>query len=189
MEAMWPEIDPASAINSLNQSVYFLRRIFEPGYSEDTTAGYVHQDSDLLWLDQELIASRSRRCSDLIQAFERDSDPRIAVQLADTYSEKFALDFAYEDWSSDYREWLHVGWLHVMETQIRSDIDAGQFERGIHLTRRALAIEPRNEDFELSMLKLLRRAGAHSAAMEQYNRYAKVLRADLGVEPPTLESV
>jgi DNA-binding SARP family transcriptional activator len=189
MEAMWPEIDPASAINSLNQSVYFLRRVFEPAYSEETTAGYVHQDSDLLWLDQELIRSASHRCVDLVQEFERDQRPEIATELAETYLGRFALDFAYDDWSGDFREWLHVGWLHVMETQIRADADGGHFQRGIHLTRRALEIEPRNEDFELSMLKLLRRAGAHSAAAEQYTRYAKVLRSDLGVEPPALESV
>src|SRR5206468_6464419 len=95
------------------------------------TAGYVHQDSDLLWLDQDLIASRSQRCGVLIQAFERDHDPEIAVDLAESYTGKFALDFAYDDWSSDYREWLHVGWVHVMEIQIRSDVDSAQFQRGI----------------------------------------------------------
>ncbi len=26
MEALWPEFDPADALNSLNQTVYFLRQ-------------------------------------------------------------------------------------------------------------------------------------------------------------------
>jgi tetratricopeptide (TPR) repeat protein len=30
MDAMWPEMDPSAAVNSLNQSVYYLRRVFEP---------------------------------------------------------------------------------------------------------------------------------------------------------------
>ena len=30
MDALWPEFDPADALNSLNQTVYFLRRVFEP---------------------------------------------------------------------------------------------------------------------------------------------------------------
>jgi DNA-binding SARP family transcriptional activator len=189
MEAMWPDIDPSSAINSLNQSVYFLRRVFEPDYTEDTTAGYVHQDSDLLWIDPELIGSDSRVCAALIESYERQTDPDLALDLAERYTGRFALDFAYDDWSTDYREWLHVAWLHVLETQIRLDIDAGRFDRGIRVARRALEIEPRNDELELSMLKLLRRAGAHSAAAEQYSRYSNVLRTDIGVEPPSLESV
>jgi DNA-binding SARP family transcriptional activator len=189
MEAMWPDIDPSSAINSLNQSVYFLRRVFEPNYSDETTAGYIHQDSDLLWLDGELIESDSRECAGLIERYEREGDPAVAVSLAERYQGRFALDFAYEDWSADYREWLHVAWLHVIERQIRLDIDASRFDRGVGIARRALAIEPRNDELELSMLKLLRRAGLHTAAAEQYNRYSNVLRTEIGVEPPELETV
>ncbi len=186
---MWPEMEPSGAINSLNQTVYFLRREFEPNYTEDTSAGYVHQDSDLLWLDRDLISSGSRRSADLVQEYERDPRPDTAVELTMAYRGRFALDFAYEDWASDFREWLHVSYLHVVETQIRADIDNGSFQRGIQIARRALEIEPRNDELELSMLKLLRQSGAHSAAAEQYMRYANVLRTDLGVEPPAPDAV
>ncbi len=36
------------AVNSLNQTIYFLRRVFEPSFSEDVTPGYVHHDSDVV---------------------------------------------------------------------------------------------------------------------------------------------
>jgi DNA-binding SARP family transcriptional activator len=189
MEAMWPGMDPAASINSLNQSVYFLRRVFEAEYAEETTAGYLHQDSDLLWLDSELVQADSAKCAEWIGTYGRTGDPEVASKLADAYTGRFALDFAYDEWSADFREWLHVSWLHVVETQIRADADAGQFDRGIRLARKALEIEPRNDELELSMLRLLRRSGAHSAAAEQYVRYANVLRTDLGVEPPPLDAV
>jgi len=189
MEAMWPDMDPSSAINSLNQSVYFLRRIFEAEYTEDTTAGYVHQDSDLLWLDHDLVRSLSSECARLVAEYGRNADPDIALALADLYQGRFALDFAYDEWSADYREWLHVAYLHVIETQIRADVDGGHYQRGIRLARTALQIEPRNEELELSLLKLLRGSGAHSAAAEQYTRYANVLRSDLGVEPPSRDAI
>ena len=189
MEAMWPDMNPSSAINSLNQSVYFLRRIFEAEYREDTTAGYVHQDSDLLWLDHDLVRSMSSECARLIAEYGRTPAPDIALALADQYQGRFALDFAYDEWSADYREWLHVAYLHVIETQIRADVDGGHYQRGILLARTALQIEPRNEELELSLLKLLRGSGAHSAAAEQYTRYANVLRRDLGVEPPPRDAI
>ena len=186
---MWPNMDPSSAVNSLNQSIYFLRRVFETEYSEETTAGYVHQESDLVWLDRDLIVATSAVCADLVAEYGRSGDPGFAEQLSEAYVGRFALDFAYDEWSADFREWLHVAYLQVIETQIRLDVDNGNYRRGISLARRALEIEPRNEDLELSLLKLLRVAGAHSAAAEQYNRYANVLRSDLGVDPPSRDEV
>ena len=82
IEALWPDIDPPAAVNSLNQSVYFLRRVFEPDYHEETTAGYLHQDSDLVWLDRALVDSESQRCARLIEAFERTRDMEMAHELS-----------------------------------------------------------------------------------------------------------
>jgi LuxR family maltose regulon positive regulatory protein len=189
MEAMWPDMDPAAAVNSLNQSVYFLRRVFEPEYSEETTAGYIHQDSDVLWLDTDLIESRSSRCALLLAEWDRSHAASTARSLSQEYMGRFALDFSYEDWSVDFREWLHVAYLRTIEAQIKFDVDGGDFDAGVSLTRRALEIDPRHEELELSFLRLLRSAGSHSAAAEQYTRYANVLRGDLGVEPPGLDSL
>ncbi len=189
LDAMWPDVEPSAAINSLNQSVYFLRRVFEPEYSEESTAGYLHQDSDVIWLDNELVSSQSRECARLIAEFERHPDPQLAGRLSQAYSAKFALDFAYEDWSSGYREWLHVSYLRVIETQIRDLVDRGQFDPSVSLARRAVEIDPENEDLELSLLRLLRSSGAHSAAAEQYSHYAGLLRRDLGIEPPALDAL
>jgi len=46
LDALGPELSPTTALNSLNQTVYFLRRVFEPTFSEDLTAGYVGQDGE-----------------------------------------------------------------------------------------------------------------------------------------------
>ncbi|MEA2620117.1 MAG: hypothetical protein QOC97_890, partial [Chloroflexota bacterium] len=54
LDALWPELDPPDALNSLNQTVYFLRRVLEEHYVEDLSPGYLHHDSDLIWLDPDL---------------------------------------------------------------------------------------------------------------------------------------
>ena len=61
LEALWPELDPVLALNSLNQTVYFLRRVFEEDYVDDLSPGYVHHESEIIWLDPELVSSRSNR--------------------------------------------------------------------------------------------------------------------------------
>ena len=60
MDALWPEFDPGDALNSLNQTVYFLRRVFEPDYKDDLSPGYVHHDSDVIWLDTDLVRPEAR---------------------------------------------------------------------------------------------------------------------------------
>jgi DNA-binding SARP family transcriptional activator len=184
MEAMWPDMDPSAAINSLNQSVYFLRRVFEPEYTEDSTAGYVRQDSDLLWLDTELIEAVSGRCAALVAEYERSHDAAVVFELSQQYRERFALDFMYDEWATDFRDWLHVSCLRVIEEQIRALLDAGDHDSGIAMARRAVLTDPRNEELEASLLRLLRGSGAHAAAAEQYAHYATMLKRDLGVEAP-----
>ncbi len=85
MDALWPEFDPADALNSLNQTVYFLRRIFEPAYKDDLSPGYVHHESDVIWLDTELVKSRSRECLELMQAMAPNPSPDEVMDLSRAY--------------------------------------------------------------------------------------------------------
>jgi DNA-binding SARP family transcriptional activator len=189
VDALWPDMAPDVAANSLNQTVYFLRRVFEPSYKDDITAGYVHHDSDVLWLDQQLIGSRSQTCRNLIDALGPNPSPADVDRLSETYLGRFALDFSYDEWSVPFRDALHVAYLRVIEAAVNRDIESGHFERGITLARRALDIDPDLENLELSLLRLYRVTGAHSAAAEQYAHYAAYLREELGIEPPPLASL
>ncbi len=75
LDALWPDLDPPDAVNSLNQTVYFLRRVIEENYVDDLSPGYLHHDSDLIWLDPELISSRSNECRQLIKALPPEPTP------------------------------------------------------------------------------------------------------------------
>jgi DNA-binding SARP family transcriptional activator len=189
MEALWPDIDPDAAANSLNQTIYFLRRVFEPEYDEDTSPGYLRQESDLVFLDADLVQSSSSKCTALIARIQKDPSPDLIESLSLIYEGRFAIDFAYEEWASDFRDWLHVAYLQLLEKAITDDIAAGKYERSVVLARRVLGLDPRLDAFGLSLLKLLKGAGARSAAAEQYERYATILRQEIGVEPPPFDSV
>lgn len=188
VDNLWPDLDPQAALNSLNQTVYFLRRVFEPTYQEDLSPGYVGQDGETIWLDPELVDGRSRRCLELIRSMPGQPSPEGAVTLAQEYRGKFALDFAYEDWASQYRDALHVGYLRLMEHAIRMDLDSGHFERGTFLAERAMEVDPEAEEIQAALVRLYRLSGAYAAAAEQYAHYARAMR-DLGVEPPAYHEV
>ncbi len=189
LDALWPDLEPGVAGNSLNQTVYFLRRVFEPGYRDDVSPEYVHHSSDLLWLDSELVTSRSRLCRDLIRRSGPTPTPAEVETISQTYSDRFALDFTYEEWASAYRDSLHAAYLEVVERAIHQDTNSGHFERGISIARRAIDVDPEAEHVEFALLRLYRLTGAHAAAAEQYGHYSAMVREELGVEPPPLDAV
>jgi DNA-binding SARP family transcriptional activator/tetratricopeptide (TPR) repeat protein len=189
LDALWPELDPEVAVNSLNQTIYFLRRVFEEGYSEDLSPGYVHHDSDLVWLDTELISSRSADCRQLIHDLPNEPTPDDVDRLTILYRGRFALDFEYEDWATEYRDPLHAAYLEIVERSVLDDFRSGHYDRGIRMARRALDVDPSAEQIEVCLLRLYRVTGAHAAAAEQYAHYAAVMRDELGLEPPPLETL
>jgi DNA-binding SARP family transcriptional activator len=189
LDALWPDLDPVDALNSLNQTVYFLRRVLEEEYVDDLSPGYVHHDSDLIWLDPELVSSRSNTCRTIIKNLPINPSPDQVEGLVSSYVGRFALDFEYEDWATPFRDWLHASYLEIVERAVTSDIESGHFERGIGLARRALNIDPSADNIEVSLLRLYRASGAHAAAAEQYSHYATLIREQLGIEPPALESL
>ncbi len=189
LDALWPDLEPAVALNSLNQTIYFLRRVFEPGYKEQTSPGYVHHESDIVWLDDELIDSRSVTCRRLLASAVRDRSRELVDRLSELYIGKFALDFAYEEWATAYRDSMHASYLQVIETAIASDLDADDYQHGIALARRAVEVDPNADELHVALLRLYRGLGATAAAAEQYAHYASMLRDGLGIEPPGPEEL
>jgi DNA-binding SARP family transcriptional activator len=189
LEALWPDQTPKAAVNSLNQTIYFLRRDLEPTFSETTSPGYVHHDSEMVWLDAELVDSRSARSRAAIRLAERDPSPENVELVSQTYHGRFALDFDYEEWTGQFRDSMHATYLEIIERAVSADTNAGAFDRAIGLARRALEVAPEAEQIEISLLRLYRRTSAHSAAAEQYAHYAAVRRKESGEEPPPLESL
>jgi LuxR family maltose regulon positive regulatory protein len=182
VDSLWPDLDPSAALNSLNQTVYFLRRVFEPMYRDETSPGYVGQDGETIWLDSELITSTSRQCLELIRSMPDDPPPEGSVSLATLYAGRFALDFAYEDWSAGFRDTLHATYLRVVERAIQMDLKSGNSGRGTFLAERAAEVDPEAEEIQAALVRLYRVSGAHAAAAEQYEHYAATMR-DLGVDP------
>jgi DNA-binding SARP family transcriptional activator len=112
-----------------------------------------------------------------------EATPEGSIALANHYSSRFALDFAYEEWATPYRDSLHAAYLRVMEQAVRSDIDSGHFARGTFLAERAAEVDPEAEEIQAALVRLYRLSGAHAAATEKYEHYSRAMR-ELGIEPP-----
>jgi LuxR family maltose regulon positive regulatory protein len=189
LDALWPDQDPEQSVNSLHQTAYFLRRVFEPDFSEDLSPGYLNHNPEMLWLDTELVDSRSSACRRLLDGLSRPPSLHEVDELSGAYRGPFALDFAYEDWASPYRETLHAHYLETLERAIQLDIGDGRLDRAMFLSRRVLDVDPDVDEIERTLLGLYRATGAHAAAAEQYGHYAATIRREFGVEPPSLRDI
>jgi DNA-binding SARP family transcriptional activator len=169
--------------------VYFLRRVFEPAYKDDVSAGYVHHDTDVLWLDQDLIKARSHDCRAFMDSLGLEPSPEDVERLSQMYQGKFALDFSYEDWAVPYRDSLHVSYLQIIEGAVTHAIEVGHHDRGVRLARRALDIDPDLESLQLSLVRLYRVIGAHAAAAEQYGHSSTFAKDELGIDPIPFDSL
>ena len=183
LDALWPDLAPATAVNSLHQTIYFLRRLLEPNYREGVGAGYVLFDGEVLSFDPDLIDSRSRRCWRLIASRQRGDHEAIDALLA-TYVGKFALDFSYEDWAAAYRENLHAAVLGAVEHEIAELIRVGNTDLAALKAQSLLLVDPTADAIELQLLQAYKRGGRDAAAAEQYAHYSSMVRNELGIEPP-----
>jgi DNA-binding SARP family transcriptional activator len=187
LEALWPELGPDTAGNSLHQTIYFLRRVFEPDYREGLSAGYVTYDGELVALSEALCDSLSRRCWRAIRRIP--TDEASLVELLELYRGRFALDFSYEDWAGDYRDNLHAAVLSAAQIGIERRLSKGDFESAINGAHRILSVDPDADGIELLLLRAYKSGGRQAAAAEQYAHYAAFQREQLGVNPPPLDEI
>src|SRR5262249_36972640 len=90
LEAMWPDLDPDQGINSVHQTLYFLRRVFDPDYRTGRSAEYLHFDDDLIVVDRDLVDCASWHCRRVLA--KRIETQREVEVLVDLYHGKFATD-------------------------------------------------------------------------------------------------
>ena len=187
MDALWPDLDPDQGSNSIHQTIYFLRRILDPDYRAGVSPDYLHFDSEVIWLDSDLVSCRSWRCQSLLN--HRPVAPAVMDELIANYRGRFASDFPYEDWASGYRDNLHARYLGEVERTLLDDGNASNLRWRLWVGQQALAVDPEADAIEAQVIRLYRMLGASAAAAEQYAHYASVLRDQLGVEPPRIEDL
>jgi DNA-binding SARP family transcriptional activator len=189
LEDLWPDTDPVSASNSLNQSLYFLRRDIDKWYEVDVSAGFVAYESDLVWLDSSLVRIESANfVATARQHLATDFSARAVLDLMDRYGGQFCPEFEYEEWALPWRTRVHTTFLNYAHTASLSLIGRGDIQGARDVALRALTVDPTAADLERVVIWTYWRLGNTSAAIAQYQFLAARDRAD-GLDPPTLDEL
>jgi len=191
LDDLWPDLSPDAAANSLNQTLYFLRRDIDPWYEVGSSVEYVRYEGETLALDDALVAADSVIFHADAVASSKDPapDPQRMLSVIGQYTGSFAPEFEYEDWAQDWRQQLATAFLHLVDKARAQLLKTGNLGAALGLAQKALALEPRNPELHRSLVGLYLRAGSRSAAAEQYLRYAAIIREELGLEPDPLDQI
>jgi DNA-binding SARP family transcriptional activator len=189
LDELWPDSDPVGAMNSLNQSLYFLRREIDPWYEDDVSADYVAYEGELLWLDPALVRVESAdflgEARGLLGGLFSAPD---ALAFMDRYIGQFSPDFEYEEWAMPWRSRVHASFLDFAHAAVNRLAGAGDLSGARDVAARALLADPTASDIEQELIWLYWRLGATSAASAQYQHLVARNRRD-GIESPTLSAM
>jgi DNA-binding SARP family transcriptional activator len=174
-------------VNSLNQTVFQLRRLIEPNYREGESPQYVISNVDSVQLNKDLVitdlaAIRHLR-SELTTPSDSISRNAITHQLVDLVRGEFLADLKYEDWVSHAQMSVHSeirsDLLPIARGDVLSDGDEWAFKAGCSL----VALDPYDEDAHIAMIRHLSASGRRSQARNLASGFAERLRAELDEEP------
>jgi DNA-binding SARP family transcriptional activator len=189
LEALWPDLDPTAGTNSLNQTLFFLRRDVDPHYDDGVSVNYVHNEGEVLWLDPALCSAASIRFNEAAVAAVSDTDLEARLDALSTYAGRFAPEFEYEEWAIGWRDRLHALFLHISETAQAQLTSERMLREAIQIAQKTLTIDPSAIEVERALVWLYAAAGARSSASEQYAHYAAAHREEFSADPPSLAEV
>jgi DNA-binding SARP family transcriptional activator len=190
LDAMWPNQSPEGAVNSLHQTLYFLRRDIDPWFEDGHSVDYLVVEPDVVFLDPDLVQVDSAAFFRQVSAaLASDNVADIAVPILRDYPAKFALDFEYEDWSLAWRDQLHGLFLETSEAAADALMAAERFKPAIDVLERAIAIDAAALELEGTLIRALHRSGAVAAAAHQYRHYASAYEGEHGAAAPDLAAL
>jgi DNA-binding SARP family transcriptional activator len=186
LEILWPEADPVSAVNSLNQTVFQLRRFVDPAYRGGESPEYVLSTSEQIGLNPELVLTdlaEIRKLPNRLAAADWQSRQSIASRAIKLVNGEFLADLRYEDWA--YRQQMSI------HSEIRECLLPIAQKTGTSYTAEVsgqaaaalLRLDPFDEAAILALADCLTQAGRRGAARGVIVEFLSRLESDLDLEP------
>ncbi len=190
MEGLWPDQTPKSALNSLHQTLFYLRRDIEPWYEDGYTADYVRMEGDMVYLDQDLFQVDSiafaRQAADILR---RGSTTERGPEMLRLYRGAFAPEFEYEEWAEAWRTSLHGAYLHLAQSTVGELMRAKRYDEAVAVATPVTNIDPSAHELRSSLIACLAALGSTDAAQAHYRTLAALYHRDFGTPLGPYEEV
>jgi DNA-binding SARP family transcriptional activator len=184
IDALWPEVDPDSALSSFHQALHAARRALEPERAARSSGSLLRLQQQILsleaagdiWIDVEAFqaaATSARAANDLDACLEA-----LALYTGDLLPEDL-----YESWTQRARDALRAMYLDLLFTSARLQEERGALADAIESLRRLIDADPLNEAAYASLMQLYGRSGRRDQALRLFQQLSETLRTELDTEP------
>jgi predicted ATPase/DNA-binding SARP family transcriptional activator/DNA-binding CsgD family transcriptional regulator/Tfp pilus assembly protein PilF len=182
MEALWPDLGPEAAANNLRVALHAARRVLDPdpAVASRCLASRGEQlalrPEGHLWVDVEAFEEATA-------AARRAREPaahRAAIAL---YTGELLPEDRYEEWAEEKREELRATYVSLLGELAALYEERGEFGPAIETLRRAVTVEPTDEEAHVGLMRLYAVSDRQREALAQYERLREVLSGKLGTEP------
>jgi DNA-binding SARP family transcriptional activator len=191
LEALWPEVDVASASGRLKQNILVLRNTLEPQkppggcweYIVERGGSYFFNTQSAYYSDLEDFEEKLTLAAAQQQRGATHEALHLYAQARDLYRADLLQDFRYDDWAAVPAAALRERYLQGLEESARLHASVGNYTTAIQLLRRAIQVEPLRESSAVQLMEWLRQCGDHAEAIRVYLRLQATLETRLQLEP------
>jgi DNA-binding SARP family transcriptional activator len=134
------------------------------------------------WLDVEEFERLLRAVAPRPDGTLDEDDAQRLRSAIDLYAGDLLEDI-YDDWCLYDRERLRLLYHGALERLMRFEEERSAWAAAIALGQRLLALDPLMEQVHREMMRCYVRRGSRAAALRQFESCARVLRAELDVDP------
>jgi DNA-binding SARP family transcriptional activator len=184
LDALWPDRDPASAVNNLHQALHVARRVLSGGGPSN---GVLELRNDVVVLLADgLVEVDVRRFKQLVAVARASGELADLRVAAAAYAGDLLPEDRFEDWAIRPREELRESLRDVL-VDLADAADAagggGHHAEAFDALQRALATDPLHERAVRGLMQRHAAAGRRSEALARYERLRGDLRTVYGTEP------
>ncbi|MBI3660493.1 AAA family ATPase [Candidatus Acetothermia bacterium] len=194
IEAFFPDLNPARAINNLQKRVSELRRALEPELTKGTDSQFVLQAGSR---EQGYYFSQEAACQLDTEEFQKHWEAAHAAEQAERWAQalehyqravelyrgEFLLDSLYEEWTIAPRERWKEKYLSALMRLAEAHARLGHLSSAIECCEKVLEKEAWNENVIRQKMLYLYHMGNQPKALDTFKTCIEALKKHLGVEP------
>jgi DNA-binding SARP family transcriptional activator len=188
IDTMWPDSDPNAAVNSLNQTVFQLRRAIDPEYRDGESASYVISTVDVVQFNSELVLTdlqQFRKLATRIVGPEGGGQGPDPTALVELIGGEFLADLKYDDWASRLQMSVHSEVRDVL-LGVANGRPGVSPDLSVRAACALVELDAFDEAAHIAMASQLNASGKRVAAKLALERYVRRLNEDFG-EPVSPE--
>ncbi len=186
IDLLWPDADGDSAINSLNQTVFQLRRYLDPNYRGGDSPEYILSNSDHVSLNDELIRTdlaEVHRMPDRIAGADWQHRHGAVTRVLGLIRGEFLADLRYEDWANRLQLSVHTDVRRFLLPIAQAGPDTYETALSLGAAQTLLKLDPFDEAAVLALASAMARSGKRVAARDLVIDYVRRVRSEFDDEP------